>query len=421
MPLPLDARFQTSFQGKLIVKIDKNWTWKGHKYKSGSILIIDLDKLINREIHAVHLLMEPTANKTLLYAVSSKNKIYIKTLENVKSSLFELSFHRDEWKEKPLSLPSLSNLSIIDADPENSDVFFSSETFFERRALYHYNDVSEKVTKIQKLPPHFDPKLYKVNQFFAESFDKTKIPYFVVSKKDIKWNSNNPTLLYAYGGFRISQLPFYSAIQEFSWYRKGGVFVLANIRGGGEYGSSWHQAGLKENRQTVFNDFYAVAEDLIQRKITSPSLLGIKGGSNGGLLMGVAVTQKPELFKAVLIGNPLLDMMRYHKLFVGSSWIAEYGDPRKPEMKKIISSYSPYQNLSPNINYPEVFLYTSTLDDRVHPGHARRFARKLEKMAKPFYYYENFEGGHSSAANFEQRASLVALQYIYLYKKAYGK
>lgn len=417
VPLPLNANIHSDFQGDLLVKINKNWMWKDKEYPSGSLLIVNPDKLIKEESSAVQLLMKPTANRTPLYAQSSKNKIYIYILEDVKSSLVELSPHQKKWKEKLLPLPALSSLSIIDANPENSDVFFSSETFLESEKLYHYNDVSEKLTKIQELPSYFDSNLYKVDQFFAKSFDNTQIPYFVVSKKDVEWNGKNPVLISAYGGFQDSQLPFYSAVQEFAWYRKGGVFVLANIRGGGEYGPAWHQAGLKEKRQTVFNDFYAVAEDLIQKKITSPSFLGIKGGSNGGLLMGVAITQKPELFQAALIGIPLLDMLRYHKLLVGSSWIAEYGDPGKPEMKKFIRSYSPYQNLNPNTNYPEVFLHTSTLDDRVHPGHARRFARKLEKMGKAFYYYENFEGGHSGAADFEQRAFLETLQYLYLYKK----
>ena len=421
MPLPLEAEIHTSFKGNLILKINKNWIWKGSEYKSGSFLIVNPDKLIKEESSAVHLLMEPTSHKTLRYAQSSRNKIYIQILDDVKSSLIELSPDLDQWKEKPLPLPSFGTLSVVGADPENSDVFFTSSTFLETVKLYHYNDISEKITKIQELPSYFDPSLYKVEQFFAESFDKTKIPYFVVSSKNIKWNGKNPTLLHAYGGFSVSLLPSYSPIRELAWYRKGGVLITANIRGGGEYGPSWHQAGLKKNRQTVFNDFYAVVEDLFQKKITSPSFLGIEGASNGGLLMGVAITQRPELFEAVLIQNPLLDMLRYHKLFVGSSWIAEYGDPRKSDMKKFIRSYSPYQNLKSDSDYPEVFLITSTLDDRVHPGHARRFARKLEQMALPFYYYENIEGGHSSASNFEQRASLQALQYIYLYKKLMDK
>ena len=417
MPLPLHAYIETFFQGRLVLELKKNWTWKKKNYTAGSLLIVNPNKLIKGELSAVRLLMQPTSEKVLSYAGASKNSIYIKILENVKSSMVELKPEGIFWKKRKIPLPSFSNVGLIGNDPRRTDVFFTATGFLESPKLYHYNDISGRLIKIQELPPRFKSEPYKVEQFFVESFDKIKIPYFVVSKKDLKRDGKNPTLLYAYGGFGGSFLPFYDPMMEFSWYRKGGVFVLANIRGGGEYGPGWHQAGLKEKRQTVFNDFYAVAEDLIQKKITSPQYLGIEGGSNGGLLMGVAITQRPELFNGALIGNPLLDMLRYHKLLVGSSWIAEYGDPENPEMRKVLRSYSPYQNLRLNKDYPEVFLFTSTADDRVHPGHARRFARKLEKLKKPFFYYENFEGGHSSSANYEQLATLEALKYVYLYKK----
>lgn len=415
IPLPPHAKVHTPFRGSLVFKLNKDWTWGGQTYNTGSFLIADPDKMIEGDPSSVQLLMEPSSEKILDYATATKNRIYISILENVKSSIVELKPEVQSWRKTSLPFPKFGNISIVNSNPRNPDVFFTSEGFLESPGLYHY--VSGKLTKIQELPPRFDPNSYQVEQFFAKSFDNTKIPYFIVSKKGLKHNGKNPILLEAYGGFEINQLPFYSAISEFAWYRKGGVFVLANIRGGGEYGPEWHQAGLKEKRQTVFNDFYAVAEDLIQKKVTAPSHLGIMGGSNGGLLMGVAMTQKPELFRAVLIGNPLLDMLRYHKLSVGSSWIAEYGDPENPKIHKFIKSYSPYQNLDSNKDYPEVFLFTSTLDDRVHPGHARRFARKLEKFNKPFYYYENTEGGHSSASNYEQKAILITLNYVYLYKK----
>ena len=386
-------------------------------------IIIHPEKMIKEEASSVDLLMEPSLNMSLFYAYSSKNKIYINVLEDVKNSFIELKPHLGKWESKKLPLPSFSSLSIEESDPNNSDVLFSSETFLEPKRLYHYNDISERMTKIQSAPRYFDSKQYEVNQFFSESSDRKKIPYFVVSKKNIKRDGKNPTLIYAYGGFEIPQLPFYNPVQEFAWYREEGVFVLANIRGGGggggggEYGPSWHQEGLQEKRQTVFNDFYAVAEDLIQKNITSPPFLGIQGESNGGLLMGVAVTQKPDLFRAGIIKVPILDMLRYHKLLAGSSWIAEYGNPEEAKMREFLLSYSPYQNLKPNVNYPDMFLSTSTLDDRVHPGHARRFVRKLEKLGKTFYYYENSEGGHSGATNNEQFAFLTALDFTYLYQK----
>lgn len=416
IPLPLYADMQSSFQGSLIFKIKKDWTWKDRHYKSGSLLIANPDHLIAGDSSSVQLLMEPNSEKVLNYAGASKNSIYINILNNVRSSIVELKPTGTFWKERQIPLPPFSTTSFL-LNPREPHVLFTSTGFLKNSKLYYYKDTSGQLKKIQELPARFQPEAYKVEQFFAESFDRTKIPYFVVSKKNLKWNKENPTLLNAYGGFKISLLPYYDPMQEFAWYKRGGVFVLANIRGGGEYGPAWHEASLKENRQTSFNDFYAVAEDLIQKNITSPKYLGIKGNSNGGLLMGVAVTQRPWLFQAALIGNPLLDMLRYHKLSVGPLWIAEYGDPKDFEMRKIISSYSPYQNLRSNKNYPEVFLFTSSLDDRVHPGHARRFARKLEKLHKSFYYYENSEGGHFSASNYEQKATLKALQYIYLYKK----
>ena len=420
IPLPSHSDIHAFFQGHCILKLEKNWKWKKQEYKIGNFLIVNPDKLIQNDFSAVHILMEESNSERILsHVAASKTSIYMHILENVKSSIIELKPCGESWKERPVPLASssFSSVGLIGANPRRSDVFFRSTGFLESPRLYHYNDLSGQLTKIQELPSRFKADSYKVEQFFAVSFDKTKIPYFVVSQKNLKYDGSNPTLLYAYGGFRGSLLPYYDSMREFAWYRKGGVFVLANIRGGGEYGPQWHQAGLKKNRQVIFNDFYAVAEDLIQRKITSPRRLGIEGASNGGLLMGVAITQKPELFHAALIKNPLLDMLNYHKLSVGSSWIGEYGNPDDPEMRKVIRSYSPYHNLKVNGNYPEVFLITSTLDDRVPSEHARRFALKLEKLNKPFYYYENSEGGHSSASNYKQKAHLEALQYIYLYKK----
>jgi prolyl oligopeptidase len=243
------------------------------------------------------------------------------------------------------------------------------------------------------------------------------IPYFVVSSKTMKYDSKNPTLLYAYGGFEISETPGYSGIIGNAWLDKGGVYVLANIRGGGEFGPKWHQAGLKEKRQNIYNDFHAVAENLIAQKITSSKNLGIMGGSNGGLLVGVAFTQRPELYNAVVCAVPLLDMQRYNKLLAGASWMGEYGDPDKPEEWEYIKKYSPYQNLKPGAKYPEVFFYTSTRDDRVHPGHARKMAAKMLDMGNAVYYYENTEGGHAGSATNEQRAKATALQYTYLLMK----
>jgi prolyl oligopeptidase len=236
-------------------------------------------------------------------------------------------------------------------------------------------------------------------------------------RKTIALDGSNPTLLYGYGGFQISMTPSYSATVGKLWVERGGVYVLANIRGGGEFGPAWHQAGLKTKRQIIYDDFFAVAEDLVARKITSPRRLGIQGGSNGGLLVGVALTQRPEMWNAVVVQVPLLDMLRYHELLAGASWVGEYGDPNNPDEGAFLQKISPYHNLRAGVAYPEPFFITSTKDDRVHPGHARKMAARMEEMGLPFLYYENIDGGHSAAANQQERAKRIALEFTYLTRK----
>jgi prolyl oligopeptidase len=243
------------------------------------------------------------------------------------------------------------------------------------------------------------------------------VPYFVISSKTMVYNSQNPTILYGYGGFEVSKEPSYSAVMGNAWLENGGVYVLSNIRGGGEYGPKWHQAGLKENRQTVYNDFHCIAQELIAKKITSNKNLGIMGRSNGGLLVGVAFTQRPDLYNAAVCEVPLLDMQRYNKLLAGASWMGEYGNPDIPEEWEYIKKYSPYHNLKKDVDYPEVYFYTSTRDDCVHPGHARKMAAKMIDMGYPIYYYENTEGGHAGASTNEQSAKYSAMTFSYLLMK----
>jgi prolyl oligopeptidase len=257
----------------------------------------------------------------------------------------------------------------------------------------------------------------RVEQFFARSPDGTQVPYFVVWPAGAKADRNNPTLLYGYGGFEVSMRPWYSGGFGRAWHARGGVLVLANIRGGGEFGPNWHQAAVKPNKQRSYDDFIAVAEDLVARRISSPRHLGIMGGSNGGLLVGATFVQRPELFNAVVCQVPLLDMRRYHRLLAGASWMAEYGDPDQPEEWAYISKYSPYQNVKAGVKYPKVLFTTSTRDDRVHPGHARKMAAKMLAQGHELLYYENIEGGHGGAADNEQRATLQALEYSYLWQQ----
>ena len=290
--------------------------------------------------------------------------------------------------------------------------------FQTKRAAFVTNEDGEReIRTVKSLPAFFDSSGRVTEQYEAKSADGTLVPYFVVRHRDHAMDGSNPTLLYGYGGFEVSMRPSYSATRGTAWLSEGGVFVLANIRGGGEFGPRWHQAALKENRQRAYDGFIAVAEDLIKKEITTPDRLGIMGGSNGGLLVGAVFTQRPELFNAVVCQVPLLDMKRYNKLLAGASWMAEYGNPDIPEEWAYISKYSPYQNVFADRDYPRVFFVTSTRDDRVHPGHARKMAARMMEMEHPLYYYENTEGGHAAATNNKQRAYMTALSYAYLWRQ----
>lgn len=270
---------------------------------------------------------------------------------------------------------------------------------------------------IKSTPERFDAEGLQVQQFWATSKDGTKVPYFLVAPKDLKLDGTNPTILYAYGGFEIPMQPSYSASLGMLWLEKGGAYALANIRGGGEFGPKWHEAGLKTHRQRVYDDFQAVAQDLIAKKLTSPPHLGIMGGSNGGLLMGVQLTERPDLWNAVVIRVPLLDMVNFTHMSAGASWQGEYGDPDDPVEGAFLRSISPYHNVRAGVAYPEPFFETSTKDDRVGPVHARKMAALFEDMGLPFYYYENVEGGHAAAANLQEHARRYALEYTYMSQK----
>jgi prolyl oligopeptidase len=268
---------------------------------------------------------------------------------------------------------------------------------------------------LKQRPAQFDAAGMHVAQHHATSADGTQVPYFVVWPAGARADGDNPTLLYGYGGFEVSLQPWYSGVFGQAWFRRGGVLVVANIRGGGEFGPAWHQAAVKAHKQRSYDDFIAVAEDLQRRGVTRPARLGIMGGSNGGLLVGAAFTQRPELFGAVVCQVPLLDMRRYHRLLAGASWMAEYGDPDQPDDWAVIARYSPYQQLRAQRSYPRVLFTTSTRDDRVHPGHARKMVARMQALGHPVLYYENLAGGHGGAADNAQRAHLQALEYSYLW------
>jgi prolyl oligopeptidase len=302
----------------------------------------------------------------------------------------------------------------MDVEQDSDDFFVNYTSFLEPSTLYTVNAKTLNPQKIKGMPQQFAADKFKTEQYFATSKDGTKVPYFAVMAKDLKLDGTNPTLLYGYGGFEVSLRPSYSATIGKNWLEQGGVYVLSNIRGGGEYGPAWHQAALKQNRHKAYEDFEAIAEDLIARKITSSKHLGIQGGSNGGLLMGAAFTRRPDLYNAVVCQVPLLDMFRFNKLLAGASWMGEYGNPDIPEEWAYIKTYSPYHNLHKDVHYPKVFFTTSTRDDRVHPGHARKMVAKMKDMGIDVLYYENIEGGHAGAADNNQAAELNSMAFAYL-------
>jgi len=326
----------------------------------------------------------------------------------------------ENWTSEALDFPTNGSVSIGATNDKEDIAFISSESFLTPDTLWTFNTETMEKAKAKSLPSWFDAESMVSEQFFATSKDGTKVPYFVVRDKDTQMDGTNPTLLYGYGGFEISLNPSYSATRGKLWLERGGVYVLANIRGGGEYGPKWHQAGLKTERQRIYDDFISVAESLIEKGVTSPVHLGVEGGSNGGLLTGVMYTQRPDLFNAAIVAVPLLDMLRFNKLLAGASWMGEYGNPddaSKPEEREFLRKISPYHNIRPNADYPEVFFITSTKDDRVHPGHARKAAKRMEDQGHDFLYYENIDGGHSAAANLKETAKRLALQHVYLMQK----
>jgi len=415
LDIPEDSSLHGFFKGNLLLELKSDWSVAGNSYKQGALMSIDYNKFLNGDKNFT-VIFQPGEFSSLVSLQTTKNFLLLNKLTNVKSELYKYHLKDGKWINEKVKAPDFGTIRVSATDDFSDQYFFSFRNFLIPTSLYHIADNSNNIEKIKSLPEYYDSNNFEVKQFEVTSKDGTKVPYYLVYPKNMRFDGTNPTLLNAYGGFEVSRLPFYSGTIGSSWLEKGGVYVLANIRGGGEFGPQWHQAGLKENRQRVFDDFFAVSEDLIQRKITSPEHLGIMGGSNGGLLVGVAYTQRPDLYNAVLCQVPLLDMKRYNKLLAGASWIGEYGNPDIPEEWSYIKKYSPYQNLSESKNYPKVFFTTTTHDDRVHPAHARKMAAKMEDQNHDFFYFENTEGGHGSGVTNEQRAFSTSLQYTYLLK-----
>jgi prolyl oligopeptidase len=421
LSLPVKCNVVGLQDNQLLVSLNEDWKPEGgsEKFAQGSVVSIDATAA---EADPTHLkptvVFAPTAQEFAQEVVTTKNHVLLTTLEHVQGRAYVLTHGKDgKWTRTKLPVPDNQTIGIATSSLLN-DKFFLAQTGFLTPSSVLLGDAAEgslKPGKTQKAL--FDASRDVVQQLEATSKDGTKVPYFVVHRKDIPMDGSTPTLMTAYGGFQVSNTPYYSAVMGKLWLERGGTYVLANIRGGGEFGPAWHDAGLKTQRQRIYDDFYAVAADLIARKFTSTPRLGIVGGSNGGLLMGVEFTQHPEMWKAVVIQVPLLDMLRFEHMSAGASWVGEYGSTTVPEERAFLASISPYNQLKPDGHYPEPLIFTTTADDRVGPVHARKFAAKMEEYHLPFYYDEITEGGHGAGADNKQAARTWAEQYTYLTMK----
>jgi len=404
--------------GQVIFSLNEDWTvdvgGTEQTFPQGAVVSYGIaDLLDDGALSAVHVLFEPQARVAFDGAAASGGAFYFTILDNVVGRVERATFNGTDWVTEVIDLPDNGTVSIASTDDMSDKVFFAYESFLIPDSLYYAADGGAP-EQIQSLPEWFDTSNLVAEQHEAVSADGTRIPYFLIHSADMPLDGSTPTILYGYGGFQISMNPFYSGNVGRLWLSRGGAFALANIRGGGEFGPAWHQAALKENRQRAFDDFIAIEEDLINTGVTSPRRLGIEGGSNGGLLVGAVFVERPDLINAMVCQVPLLDMLRFNHLLAGASWVGEYGNPDIPEERAYIERYSPYQNLDPDADYPNAYVYTSTRDDRVHPGHARKFVARLEEQGHPVQYFERIEGGHSGGANLEQSAERVALEYVYL-------
>ncbi len=419
--LPAKCELEGMLDGRILVTLNEDWKPAGMErtFVQGSVVAMDLEAVKKDPAHLKpKVLFEPTAKEFAHDVSITKNFLLLTTLDHVQGRAYRYApAPGGLWTRTALPVPENQSVDIATTNSSDDKFFLSLEGFITPSSL-HLGDAATGELKLAKtLPPQFDASNLMVEQLDATSKDGTKVPYFVVRRKDLKFDGSNATMLTAYGGFQVSMTPTYPGVLGKLWLEHGGVYVLANIRGGGEFGPAWHDAGLKTHRQRIYDDFAAVGQDLVTRKITSPRHLGIVGGSNGGLLMGVEMTQHPEMWNAVVIQVPLLDMLRFEKIAAGASWVGEYGSVSVPEERKFLAYISPYNRLSPDVKYPEPLIFTTTKDDRVGPVHARKFAARMEEFGKPFFYQEIIEGGHAAGADLKEGAKTRAVEYLYLTKK----
>ncbi len=420
--VPKRASVAEIIDGQVILRLSEEWRSGSTVIRSGSLAAFDLSRATRQpDALAPVPVFEPTARQSLGGTLATRSRLLVAINDNVTGKV--LSFTRSAagtWSRKPVPLPENVSTFLQGGDTRSDQALIQVTGFLTPNSLWLASGADVAPTVLKTLAPRFDASRHVVRQFEATSKDGTKVPYFIVHPTSIVLDGSTPTILEAYGGFEVSNTPRYDADVGKLWLEQGGAYVLANIRGGGEFGPAWHQAGLKTRRQVIYDDFAAVAQDLIARRVTSPPKLGIVGGSNGGLLMGVSMTQHPELYGAVDIAVPLLDMLRFEQIQAGASWVAEYGSVSVPEERAFLASISPFHNLRPGVAYPEPLVWTTTKDDRVGPQHARKFAAKMAAMGLPYLFYEVTEGGHGSGANLQQSARTTAMQYTYFARRLMG-
>lgn len=420
LALPHKAHIQGLVANELVVSLSEDWdSSPTAHFAQGTLVSIHLPAATADPAHLNPVVVyAPKPRESFHGAAVTRDALLVTTLENVqgRSWLYRLGADR-QWKRTALALPDNASVDLVDAELHGDRAFLSVTGFLQPSSVVLVNVKDGALATVKTLPAKFEASRDVVEQFEATSTDGTRIPYFIVHPRDLEFDGNNPTIINAYGGFEVSSTPYYSGSLGKLWLEKGGVFVLANIRGGGEFGPAWHEAGLKTHRQLIYDDFVAVARDLIARHITSPRRLGIEGGSNGGLLMGVEFTQHADMWNAVDIQVPLLDMLRFEQIAAGTSWVGEYGSVTVPEERAFLTSISPYANLKRGTAYPEPFVWTTTKDDRVGPQHARKFAARLSEYGIPYLFYEVIEGGHGSGANLKEKAHTTALEMTYFARK----
>ncbi|MCA9063306.1 MAG: S9 family peptidase [Planctomycetaceae bacterium] len=424
LDLPETARIEGGYQGCLVVSLKEEWSRGDVTFPNGSVLVADPAALRGAD-GKVLLLVQPTESEVVESVSPMPQGILVTMLDSVRGRLYRFQVDGTDVRRESIWFPDNGALNIATKSDETGDVFVRFESFLTPPTLYHFSaNAPHPVPKaIAAQAPAFDDSRFQVQQLWTTSLDGTRIPYFVVGPKEMQLDGRNPVWMFSYGGFGNSLTPSYSGSYEELhgaygklWLEQGGVFVLANIRGGGEFGPAWHTQALKADHVKTFEDFEAVARDLAARRITSPRHLGIEGRSNGGLLVASTMIRHPELYGAIVCGCPLIDMQRYNKLLAGASWVGEYGNPDQPEDWEYLSRYSPYQNVQPDRHYPPIFFYSSTRDDRVHPGHARKMAARMDEMGYEVEYFESTEGGHHGSVTNEQLATRLALSYTFLWE-----